>query len=63
MSNGYNKVSALLYEYKNRKNDRSNPLSTKENALITTFEITKEMYARGYKIQNVSLERSQAKDW
>ncbi|BAP39396.1 PolC-type DNA polymerase III [Metamycoplasma canadense] len=63
MSNGYNKVSQLLFEYKRRKNDRSNPLSTKEAALITTFEITKEMFARGYKIQNVSLELSEAKNW
>ncbi|PZW00555.1 PolC-type DNA polymerase III [Metamycoplasma auris] len=63
MSNGYNKVSEILYDYKNRKNDKANPLSTKESALITTFEITKEMYARGFSIQNVSLEKSDAKNW
>ncbi|ENY69387.1 DNA polymerase III polC-type [Metamycoplasma auris 15026] len=63
MANGYNKVSEVLYDYKNRKNDKANPLSTKEAALITTFEITKEMYARGFSIQNVSLEKSDAKNW
>lgn len=63
MSSGYDMVSRKLAEYKRRKNDTLNPLSTKESALITTFEITKEMYARGYKIQNVSLEKSQSKDW
>lgn len=63
MSSGYNEVSKKLMEYKQRKNDNNNPLSTKESALITTFEITKEMYARGYVIQGVSLEKSMAKEW
>ncbi|MBN4089618.1 PolC-type DNA polymerase III [Mycoplasma enhydrae] len=63
MSAGYNQIHNLLEEYKRRKNDRSNPLSTKQSSLIGTFEITKELYARGFKIQNISLKRSLASDW
>ncbi|MGX9339790.1 PolC-type DNA polymerase III [Mycoplasma sp. 2261] len=63
MSKGYTSVDIKLMNLKKRKNDISNALSTKESALITTFEITKEMYARGFKIQNVSLSISHSKDW
>ncbi|AZZ65601.1 PolC-type DNA polymerase III [Metamycoplasma phocicerebrale] len=63
MSAGYNKVSLLLEEYKKRKNDRSNPLSTKQASMIGTFEITKELYVRGFKIQKISLKRSLATEW
>ncbi|UWV79424.1 hypothetical protein NW072_05285 [Mycoplasmopsis felis] len=31
--------------------------------LITCLEVARELYARGFKISNITLEKSLAKDW
>lgn len=41
------------------KNERS----TKEDDLIPVFEIVQELYARGFYITNIDLEKSQAHEW
>ncbi|MBN0970504.1 PolC-type DNA polymerase III [Mycoplasma phocoeninasale] len=63
MSSGLKSVSDKLKELKSRAAGNGLKLSVKENALIPTLEITKELYARGFKIQNVDLERSLASEW
>ncbi|AXE61032.1 DNA polymerase III alpha subunit [[Mycoplasma] phocae] len=63
MSSGLKSVSDKLRELKSRASGNGLKLSVKENALIPTLEITKELYARGFKIQNVDIERSLASEW
>nr|WP_307914089.1 hypothetical protein [Mycoplasmopsis bovis] len=52
------KVSKRLYELK-KTEDRSN----KENDLIGVFEVAEELYARGFYISNVDIDKSQAEKW
>ncbi|WP_406617157.1 PolC-type DNA polymerase III [Mycoplasmopsis adleri] len=54
------KVSKGLSDL-NKKN--VNELSNKESALITVLEITQEMYARGFYIANIDIDRSLAHEW
>ncbi|WP_412031666.1 PolC-type DNA polymerase III [Metamycoplasma buccale] len=63
MSSGKQVVLSTLNDLKRRVDSKTNPLSTKENDLIPILEITQELYARGYSIKNVSLEKSLAKNW
>ncbi|AWX69436.1 PolC-type DNA polymerase III [[Mycoplasma] anseris] len=63
MSLGKHMVSSKLYELKSRDAGKKAPLTKKEQDLIPILEITQELYARGFKIQNVDLKRSHQKLW
>ncbi|WP_306766856.1 PolC-type DNA polymerase III [Metamycoplasma neophronis] len=63
MSKGIETVRSKLAELRRRSAGSGEKLSTKENALIPMLEITEELYARGYKIKNVDLNKSLAEEW
>ncbi|EIE41037.1 DNA polymerase III PolC [Mycoplasmopsis canis UF31] len=52
------KVLAKLDELKNKKDK-----SVSEKSLYTTLEIAREMYARGYGILNIDIEKSLESEW
>ena len=43
-----------------RTRDKVNPVTPKEEALVDTLEICEELYARGYRIGNISMKKSLA---
>jgi DNA polymerase-3 subunit alpha (Gram-positive type) len=61
MSKGYEAVKLRLEEILKKKTERSPDYKNKEKDLEDVFMLTLEMYARGFKMENVSLEKSQAK--
>ena len=61
MSKGYEAVKLRLEEILKKKTERSPDYKNKEKDLEDVFMLTLEMYARGFKIENVSLEKSEAK--
>ncbi len=63
ISSGANVIQKKLDELRQRMNGNGEKLSVKENALIPTLEITLELYARGFKVKNVDLKRSEATKW
>ena len=52
-------------KYQQIQNDKQNgvKISNKEEALISVFEIAMEMYDRGYHFNNISLEKSDARNF
>ncbi|VEU59820.1 PolC-type DNA polymerase III [Mesomycoplasma neurolyticum] len=48
---------------KKKNNAKGAELKVKEKELIPILLIAKEMFARGYKVENVSLKNSKAKTW
>ncbi|WP_322959603.1 PolC-type DNA polymerase III [Mycoplasmopsis felis] len=52
------KINQKLNELNKLKNPKAN-----EKDLITCLEVARELYARGFKISNITLEKSLAKDW
>jgi len=62
MIGGIDKIEEKLQELYQRRSS-GNPedkLSVKEEAMITTLEVALEMTERGYKFDNISLEKSEA---
>lgn len=57
-----NKVTKRLTELNLRIKKRE-ILTTKETKYISVLEIAQEFYARGFYIQNINIEKSQALDW
>lgn len=55
-----NKVSKRLHEL-NSMGMRER--STKENDLIPVLEVTQELYARGYNIENINIHKSLSHEW
>ncbi|MGY6171798.1 PolC-type DNA polymerase III [Candidatus Mycoplasma pogonae] len=43
--------------------NKKETLTTKEKTLIPIFSIAQEMFARGFKIENIQLNKSDAKNW
>lgn len=65
---GTNKIDEVFTDFEERKNlrvprDGKMPLSNKEKDLIPVLELAKEAICRGIKILNVSLTKSQPKNW
>lgn len=62
MTKGFEAVQARMKDIAERQNDRNspNPVTNKEKALYTTLEVCEEMYARGYSIAKVDINRSEA---
>lgn len=61
---GKNVITQRLQDLNSRQFVRNeSQLSTKEKDLIPILAIAEEMYARGYKISNVQIGRSEAKRW
>lgn len=62
MTKGFEAVQERMRDIAERQNDRNstNPVSNKEKALYTTLEVCEEMYARGYSISNVDINKSEA---
>ncbi len=56
---------AIWSRYQQIQNDKQNgvKISNKEEALISVFEIAMEMYDRGYHFNNISLEKSDARNF
>lgn len=56
---------AIWNKYKHILNDKQNgvKISNKEEALISVFEIALEMYDRGFHFNNISLEKSAARNF
>jgi DNA polymerase-3 subunit alpha (Gram-positive type) len=54
-----------MKDIQERMNDRNaaNPVSNKEKSLFDTLEVCEELYARGYRIGNVDLYRSKAREF
>ncbi|TPE57724.1 PolC-type DNA polymerase III [[Mycoplasma] falconis] len=63
MSKGLDAVKQKLTNLRHRSNSKVEKLTTKEEALIPILEITQELYARGFKIRNVDLNKSKATEW
>ncbi len=62
--NGKEAINEKLIDFKARKHKRGEEaLSNKEVALIPVLEIGEELYARGFSIQNISIEKSLADEW
>ncbi|WP_406615545.1 PolC-type DNA polymerase III [Mycoplasmopsis hyopharyngis] len=59
---GGTKVTNRLAELNSKKKSLKG-LDTKEEGYLGLLEITQEMYARGFSIQNINLELSKAKEW
>ena len=62
MSKGWDAVHERLTELYNRRasNNPELKLSKKEEDIIITLEVALEMYERGYKIENIDINKSQA---
>lgn len=60
---GKQTITNKIKELKNKKNDRKEKISVKEESLIGILSIAEEMYARGYKIQEIDLYKSSVKEW
>lgn len=62
MIKGFEAIQARMQDIDDRMKIRNgpNPVTNKEKALYTTLEVCEEMYARGYKIANVDMEKSLA---
>ncbi len=60
MVGGIDKVHEKLEELYRRRQSKNpeDKLSVKESALITTLEVTLEMYERGIKLNNITIEKS-----
>ncbi|MEA4115215.1 PolC-type DNA polymerase III [Mycoplasma sp. 744] len=56
-----NKVLLKLKDLKKQESQKI--ISSTQKQLIPVFEIIQEMYARGFNIVNISLEKSLANDW
>ncbi|WP_027121533.1 PolC-type DNA polymerase III [Mycoplasma leonicaptivi] len=52
------KTNLKILELSNQKD-----LKVNDNALLNTLEITRELYARGFKILNIDIEKSLANEW
>ena len=64
MKEGKKTVEAKLKDFIRRRFKRGDQaLTNKEQALIPTLEITNELYARGFSIENISIELSDSHDW
>lgn len=65
MSSTKSKITSKLASLKKRYKSKNSidKLTTKEEELIPTLEICEEMYARGFKIEVVNIEKSRAKQW
>lgn len=64
MASSKEKIHQKLKDLKSRKNIRGDEkLSSKEVNLIPILELAEEMYARGFKIKNVSINISEASEW
>jgi DNA polymerase-3 subunit alpha (Gram-positive type) len=62
MTKGFEAIQARMKDIMDRSNDKfaDPPVSNKEKALYSTLEVCEEMYARGYRISNVDINKSQA---
>ena len=62
MTKGFEAIQERMKDIAERQNDRNavNPVTNKEKALYTTLEVCEEMYARGYSIANVDINKSEA---
>ncbi|UVD81807.1 PolC-type DNA polymerase III [Mycoplasma iguanae] len=62
---GKQAISEKLKDFTSRKfkKDSLLKLSTKEENLIPVFAIAEEMYARGFKIENIQIGKSKVKEW
>ncbi|AAT27543.1 PolC-type DNA polymerase III [[Mycoplasma] mobile] len=64
MSSTKKTISEKLSDFKRRRNSKGeDKLSAKEQGLITVLEIAEEMYARGFKISKISINKSEATNW
>lgn len=65
MVGGIDKVHDKLEEFYKRRASKmpEDALSVKEEAQIITLEVCLEMYERGYKLENISLDKSEAHDF
>jgi DNA polymerase-3 subunit alpha (Gram-positive type) len=53
-------LKAKIKEFEARRNDRSNPLSAKEDALLDALQICNEMRERGFNFGKIDLYQSDA---
>ena len=64
---GKDAVQARLRDIQGRMNSKDweirRSVTNKEEGLITTLEVVNELYCRGYRISNLSLEHSEAAEW
>ncbi len=61
---GSDKIKEKLIDFKSRKYKRGDlALTNKEIALIPILEIVLELYARGFKIGNINIDKSLAREW
>jgi DNA polymerase-3 subunit alpha (Gram-positive type) len=65
LTGGSDLLASTLKDFNSRLFLRSgeNKLSSKEKGLVPIIEIAHEMYARGFAIENISLEESMSYDW
>ncbi len=65
MSKGQVSIKKELMEFDKRKKKSSNlePLTNKDNAVITSLESSLEMYHRGFNIKKIDIQKSQASTW
>ncbi|QZE12176.1 PolC-type DNA polymerase III [Mycoplasma sp. Ms02] len=63
MSNDDAKASKINARIKELDSKDSKELSNKEKDLYPTLEAARELYARGFKIANINLQRSLATEW
>lgn len=65
MTKGLEAVRDRMNDIQSRMQDRytSNPVSNKEKSLFDTLEVCEELYARGYRIGNVDLYHSKAREF
>ena len=63
MIGGYEEIIARYEELKKKKNDRTQKMLPKEQAILKMLTIAIEMHERGFKFANIDLYRSEAKSF
>ena len=61
MIEGIDSIKAQIQNLQLRSNDRSNPLSTKEEEILFSLKMALEMEQRGYHFSNIDLYKSDSK--
>ncbi|KDE44413.1 PolC-type DNA polymerase III [Metamycoplasma hyosynoviae] len=63
LASGKNVITHKLNELKGKIDSKDTSITQKENLFIPILEISQELYARGFKIENVNLEKSKSIEW
>ncbi|CAM9103118.1 PolC-type DNA polymerase III [Mycoplasma marinum] len=64
LKNGKEAIKDLLVNFKSRRYKRGEEaLTNKEENLIPILELAEELYARGFKVSNIDINKSLANEW